>query len=774
MSCVRRQTKLSKSDEFLHHASNQKVIQTNAKLLGMEGDPDLQFLLQGGDLLKVLSPSWKKTRHLKLQEDCKTIWRESKKTFKSSQTFPVDSISAVRLGRQSEGLKKNTGEHVEGRCFTIVFKGRRKNLDLIASSEEEAGCWVRGLEKLISSLVNLSANQAKDHWIFSCLSKADKNKDSKLSQQEMKNFLQLLNIGLDDDYAEMLFKKCDKSRSGYLAGAEIEHFYNLLTQREEIDVIYGEYAKTTGFMNAGNLVEFLMKEQREKVTLADAQKIIEKYEPDEQAKGKGLLSKDGFLMYLLDPEAMVFNPDHKEVYQDMKQPLNHYFISSSHNTYLMEDQLKGPSSTEAYVRALLKGCRCVELDCWDGSDNEPVIYHGYTLTSKILFKDVIKTIKEYAFKKSDYPVILSLENHCSVEQQSVMAQHMSSILGSALVTTPLGDGMPANFPSPEELKGRFLIKGKRLNKLEASFADVTEEADNSDVTEEEESSNEADDEPEKKSNKNLKLAKELSDMVIYCKSVHFNGFEDARKNQSFYEMSSFKEGKAVKLAEESANAYIRHNVEKLSRIYPAGSRTDSSNYNPVPLWNAGCQIVALNFQTGCTELDINQGRFLINGKGGYVLKPAYMRDSSTEFDPITLTRGDWLQHKTLHIMVISGQQLPKVNMKKSSIVDPLVKVQIYGVPDDVAEKETSAIPNNGFNPSWNENFKFDVHVPELALLRFLIEDHDSASDNEFVGQYTLPFNSLKMGYRHVPLLNRNGDKLPSAGLFVHVMVLDAE
>ena len=51
--------------------------------------------------------------------------------------------------------------------------------------------------------------------------------------------------------------------------------------------------------------------------------------------------------------------------------------------------------------------------------------------------------------------------------------------------------------------------------------------------------------------KKLKLAKELSDMVIYCKSVHFNGFEDARQNLSFYEMSSFKEGKAMKLAEES-------------------------------------------------------------------------------------------------------------------------------------------------------------------------------------------------------------------------------
>ncbi|KAM4728982.1 1-phosphatidylinositol 4,5-bisphosphate phosphodiesterase delta-1-like isoform 1-T1 [Anableps anableps] len=775
MSCVRRQPKLSKSEELLCNASSQKVIQTNAKLLGMEGDPDLQFLLQGGDLLKVLSPSWKKTRYLKLQEDCKTMWRESKKTFKSSQTFPVDSISAVRLGRQSEGLKKNTEEHVEGRCFTILFKDRRKNLDLIASSEEEAGRWVRSLEKLISNINNLNRQQTTEHWIFSCLRKADKNKDDKLSQPEMKNFLRLINVEMDDDYAEMLFKECDKSKSGYLAGAEIEHFYDLLTNREEINVIYGEYAKTTGFMNAENLVEFLMREQREKATLADAQKIIEKYEPDEQAKGKRLLSKDGFLMYLHNPEAMILNPDHKGVYQDMQQPLNHYFISSSHNTYLMEDQLKGPSSTEAYIRALQKGCRCVELDCWDGSDNEPVIYHGYTLTSKILFKDVIKAIKEYAFKTSDYPVILSLENHCSVEQQSIMAQHMSSILGSTLVTTPLGDGMPTNFPSPEEVKGKFLIKGKRLNKLEASFADAAAKAENTDVTEEEESNNEAEDEQkEKKSKKKLKLAKELSDMVIYCKSVHFNGFEDARKNLGFYEMSSFKEGKAMDLAEESANAYIRHNVEKLSRIYPAGSRTDSSNYNPVPLWNAGCQIVALNFQTVCTELDINQGRFLVNGKSGYVLKPAYMRDGATEFDPITLTRGEWLQHKTLHVMIISGQQLPKVNKKKSSIVDPLVKVQIYGVPADVAEKETDPVGNNGFNPSWNENFQFDVYVPELALVRFLIEDHDSTSDNEFIGQFTLPFNSLKMGYRHVPLLNKNGDLLPSAGLFVHIMVLDAE
>ncbi|XP_031162664.1 1-phosphatidylinositol 4,5-bisphosphate phosphodiesterase delta-1b isoform X3 [Sander lucioperca] len=740
---------------------------------GMEGDPDLQFLLQGGDLLKVRSSSWKKTRYYRLMEDCETMWYESKKTFKTNQKFLLDDISAVRIGRQSEGLKKYTEEHVECRCFSIMFKSCRKNLDLVASSEEEAKQWTNSLQKMISNLSNLNSQQKTEHWILSCLNKADKNRDDKLNISELKNFLHLINIEMDDDYTEMLFKKCDTSKSGYLAGEEIEHFYDLLTHREEIDVIYGEYAKTTGFMSPQNLVDFLIKEQREKATLADAHNIIQKNEPDENAKEKKLLSKDGFLMYMHHPDALVLNPDHREVYQDMSQPLNHYFISSSHNTYLMEDQLRGPSSTEAYVKALLKGCRCVELDCWDGSDDEPEIYHGYTLTSKILFKDVIKAIKEYAFKVSDYPVILSLENNCSVKQQEVMAQHMSSILGSALITSPLGDGMPINFPSPEELKGKFLIKGKRLNKLEASFAPEGEEDDDTDMTEEEDDEDEHEEEQRKKKKK-LKLAKELSDMVVYCRSVPFHSFEDARENQSFYEISSFKEGKAMKLAEESANSYIRHNVDKLSRVYPAGSRAGSSNYNPVPLWNAGCQIVALNFQTTCTNMDVNQGRFLVNGKSGYILKPAFMRDIDTEFDPITLTRGDWLKPKTLHVMVISAQQLPKVNQKESSIVDPLVKVAVYGVAADNAEKETSYVENNGFNPEWNETFQFDVYVPELALVRFTVEDYDSVSDNEFIGQYTLPFNSLKMGYRQVPLLNRNGDVLPSAGLFVHIMVLDAE
>lgn len=47
-------------------------------------------------------------------------------------------------------------------------------------------------------------------------------------------------------------------------------------------------------------------------------------------------------------------------------------------------------------------CFSSAVDCWDGPDGEPIVHHGYTLTSKILFKDVIETINKYAFIKNEY------------------------------------------------------------------------------------------------------------------------------------------------------------------------------------------------------------------------------------------------------------------------------------------------------------------------------------------------------------------------------------
>ncbi len=99
------------------------------------------------------------------------------------------------------------------------------------------------------------------------------------------------------------------------------------------------------------------------------------------------LSYSMWLHLLVSPDNDVFNPIKAELHKgDMDQPLTHYFIASSHNTYLEGDQLTSYSSVKRYIDDLMSGCRCVELDCWDGDKGEPIIYHGHTLTSKILFK----------------------------------------------------------------------------------------------------------------------------------------------------------------------------------------------------------------------------------------------------------------------------------------------------------------------------------------------------------------------------------------------------
>lgn len=125
-------------------------------------------------------------------------------------------------------------------------------------------------------------------------------------------------------------------------------------------------------------------------------------------------------------------------------------------------------------------------------------------------------------------------------------------------------------------------------------------------------------------------------------------------------------------------------------------------------------------------MDVYQGRFQDNGGCGYVLKPAFLRDPSSTFNARALAQGPWWTPKRLSVrvwpatggagargspfplttlpnpelattspQVISGQQLPKVNKSKNSIVDPKVTVEIHGVGRDVASRQTAVVTNNG-------------------------------------------------------------------------------
>ncbi|XP_029487570.1 1-phosphatidylinositol 4,5-bisphosphate phosphodiesterase delta-4-like isoform X2 [Oncorhynchus nerka] len=734
-----------------------------------QGDEDLQVMKAGAMLRKVKSRSWKKQRHFRLQEDGQTIWYKSRWAGTGHSTFSVADVDVVREGHQSEILLSIADEFPADLCFTLVFRGRRSNLDLVAESPSEAQVWIRGVRKLIQNTKSMNDKERLDQWIWDWFQKADKNKDGRMNFKEVRTLLKMMNVDMNEEYALRLFTMADNSESGCLENEEFVQFYKMLTEREDVWRVFQDYSRDGQILTLAELEDFLKQEQQEgERSLEHAQELIDRYEPSENAKKHGAMSIDGFQMYLVSPEGAILDPQLLALHQDMSQPLSHYFICSSHNTYLMDDQLRGQSSQEAYIQALKRGCRCVEVDCWDGPNGEPVVYHGHTFTSKILFRDVITTLAEYAFKVSEFPVILSLENHCSMEQQRVMAQLLDTILGDTLLRAPLDRLVPQELPSPQDLKGKVLLKAKKIGGVEESETltdEVTDEVSDEDEADPKSLSAEA----LRLNDKKSKFSRELSDLVVYCKSVHFHSFEYSRLHSKCYEMSSFSESKARKLAKDTGAEFVRHNSRQLSRVYPSGMRTDSSNYNPQELWNVGCQIVALNFQTAGPEMDLNDGLFSQNGCCGYVLKPDFMRNDDS-FDPERPQDRNGYTSLRLSIQVISGQQLPKVNHKEGSIVDPLVRVEIYGVFQDQAKQETSYIDNNGFNPLWNETLNFIVHVPELALVRFVVEDYDKSSRNDFMGQFTVPFTCIQPGYRHIHLLSKDGTAIPLSSLFVNIKI----
>ncbi|RLW01754.1 hypothetical protein DV515_00007669, partial [Chloebia gouldiae] len=607
--------------------------------------------------------------------------------------------------------------------------------------------------------------------------------------------LEKMQINFDEDHLKHIFKKTiDKHSGDIISMDDFKAIYRALVHRPEFEELFKAYSMDGNILPNSQLLKFLAKEQfQTEANETTALEIIMKYEPIDEVRKKKQMSFEGFIRYMNSEECSIFKSQHKSVYQDMNQPLCDYFISSSHNTYLIADQLMGPSHLWGYTSALLKGCRCLEIDCWDGNNNEPIVYHGHTLTSKIPFRSVIRVIDKYAFMSSAYPLVLSLENHCSPKQQEVMAECLKSILGDKLLSTPIGGEVDmTRLPSPEALKFKVLVKNKKVGTLEQSlmrmdddYRGEAEELSDSDFQSDDE---DADDmmplqrtrsptkrkgdrkssiPPQKKPKvKRTKIALVLSDLVVYTKSQKFVSFEHSQQHQQCYENNSIGESQARKLAKISAKEFISHTTRFITRIYPKGTRMSSSNYNPVEFWNVGCQMVALNFQTPGTQMELQDGKFLDNGGCGYVLKPAFLRDRNTTFTPRNV--GAHSKPMSLSIRLISGHQLPPSGLSKTNKADPMVQIEIYGVPEDQARKKSSVIKSNALCPKWNETFSFNIQVPELAMIRFCVEDEVSLVSNEFLGQYTLPVTSLNTGYRNIPLLSKDGIKLESASLFAHI------
>ncbi|XP_068231344.1 1-phosphatidylinositol 4,5-bisphosphate phosphodiesterase classes I and II isoform X11 [Palaemon carinicauda] len=804
-------------------------------------------------------------------------WRHNSDNNAEVEILDITTIRDTRKDKYAKvpkdpkmTLKGGTSDHLEQKSFTVVHGPNFVDVsccNFVAQKPETAKLWADELLKMAYNL--MAINSSPIIFLKKAFTKLQLTADRQ-NKIAVKNIVKAFARHGDDKKRVENALETVGLPSGKNDSVNLEkfswdafiNFYHTLTNRVEVEKVFCELTeqpynvikkggnKPRG-MTVEQLVRFLNEEQRDPrlneilypyADAAKAKEVIRDFEMVKENIAKNVLGCEGFLRYLMSDENVVMSMEKVDQYADMDQPLSHYFINSSHNTYLIGHQLTGRSSVEMYRQCLLAGCRCVELDFWNGRTEEPVIVHGYTLVPEISAKEVIECIAESAFKTSEWPVILSFENHCNPRQQAKIASYCREFFGDMLLDSPLDQytlesGAP--LPPPSALRRKIIIKNKKKHRthhhhhkkptqgesqfhvdlghsgearpaemqgngeiprppLEKEGSRESSEEENEvanafphlvarqigeipDGGPDEDVSSSSEDEdgpltPEEVRRENTNTTNveaeeeagaEISALVNYVQPVHFHSFEISEKRNRSYEMSSFVETHASNLLKESPMEFVNYNKRQLSRVYPRGTRVDSSNFLPHQFWNAGCQLVALNYQTLDLAMQLNLGIFEYNNRSGYLLKPDFMRRPDRKFDPFAESTVDGIIAGTVSVKVISGQFLSD---KRSGCY---VEVEMYGLPADTVRKRfrTKTVPNNCLNPVWDEEpFVFKkVVLPELATIRIVAYEEGGRAS---LGNRVLPIVGLRPGYKHITLRNEAGQPLGLSTLFVHVKVGD--
>jgi hypothetical protein len=178
----------------------------------------------------------------------------------------------------------------------------------------------------------------------------------------------------------------------------------------------------TAMKRQGSIVDFWndWAEAKERKDRREQQEKAETDKKDKDESGKVTMNRWQFFQYMISDHNSVFIPEKRKLYQDMKRPITDYYIgtsifprsancalwsarsptinacllspASSHNTYLTGNQLKSKSATEMYVLALKQGCRCLELDCWDGKRGYPIVYVRVNQPERLQNESVAESI----------------------------------------------------------------------------------------------------------------------------------------------------------------------------------------------------------------------------------------------------------------------------------------------------------------------------------------------------------------------------------------------
>lgn len=733
-----------------------------------------QSLLNGTWLLKLSKLKKPKRIFMVLDPDLAKIYWDKTRPNKS---IHLDDIKEVRVKDDLRQYRRefNAPDSYETLGLSLIVagsdRGKYRMVHLVAENEQSHDEWITAIETIkdsregfVASLMAFDDEAVLTYWDNEMSKKVDSEgrcvPHMRIDQAFFASLCKNLHIHvpastLNERFNEAMAMNQDCKGDGRLDRRGFLAFVQSLKMRSDLQPIYRKYASDPECgLTLEDFFLFLRESQAEDVdqnvgywtsvfgTLLRKSKLA----AVEQVLGDKLrLSEGAFASYFTSIANVLLRKESKPPVLD--RPINEYYISSSHNTYLLGRQVAGISSIEGYISALIRGCRCVEIDCWDGPNDEPMVMHGHTFTTQISFREVCNTINKYAFVKSPYPLYLSLEVRCNLKVQENMTRIMFEIFGDKLLVAPL-ENCTDRMPSPDMLMHRILIKVKKpqlgdelrrgsdiigrrrgnsltsphqrpanvesgslpgspllsplgngtrktstkLNTL--SEDQVPEEQSNSP------SENESDSDKDSVKRTANKINPILGSLGIYSAGIHFGGF-DTPEAREFNHIFSFKESTFAKnsIPGEKKRALFRHNMRHLMRVYPNGSRINSGNFLPHIYWKRGVQMAALNWQTFDLGMQINQAMFEAGvGQTGYVLKSEGLR----EFKHVTDNPETWATKRERKIVkltvdVISAQQLlrPSTLRDKRSL-DPYVEVELL-LADDKQHKGDS----NGNNPKEN-------------------------------------------------------------------------
>ncbi|XP_009783480.1 phosphoinositide phospholipase C 2 isoform X1 [Nicotiana tabacum] len=559
------------------------------------------------------------------------------------------------------------------------------------------------------------------------------------------------------------------SKQTYKVGFFFRRQFTMTAAEAPADVknTFNHYSDGARVMNADNFHRFLIEVQKEKnVTLDDAQAIINKH-GDPKHTG---LQLDAFFKYLFSDINPPLDPK-LGIHHDMTAPLSHYYIYTGHNSYLTGNQLSSDCSDVPIIQALQRGVRVIELDIWPNSDEDDVeVLHGRTLTTPVALIKCLRSIKEHAFSASEYPVVITLEDHLTPDLQAKVAEMITQTFGDMLFSP---SECLKELPSPESLKKRIMIstkppkeylQAKEVKEKDASKkgAETSSQQDDSDEGEDDE-----DDEGDPKSEKNV--ASEYKRLIAIHAGKGKGGLSDwLRVDPNNVRRLSLSEPALEKAVDTHSKEIIRFTQKNLLRVYPKGIRVDSSNYDPFVGWTHGAQMVAFNMQGYGRSLWLMHGMFRANGGCGYVKKPDLLLTAGPNNEVFDPTKKLPVK-TTLKVTVYMGdgwdKDFDQTHFDTYSPPDFYAKVGIAGVPADAIKKKTKTMDDNWI-PTWDEQFEFPLTVPELALLRIKVLDYNRSDKDEFAGQTCLPVPELRQGIRAVPLFDRKGEKYSSVKLFM--------